>query len=53
MFEFGDSCVIVVFQRGMMQFDQDLLDSSKQQTQVSVDIGMSLGRAVSHNGVAT
>lgn len=53
MFQFGGSCIIVVFQRGMMQFDQDLLDSSKQQIQVSVDVGMSLGRAVSHNGAAT
>lgn len=53
MFQFGGSSIVVVFQRGMMQFDQDLLDSSKQQIQVSVDVGMSLGRVASHNGVAT
>ena len=53
MFQFGGSSIVVVFQRGMMQFDRDLLDSSKQQIQVSVDVGMSLGRTVAHNGAAT
>ena len=52
MFQFGGSSIVVVFQKGMMQFDQDLLDSSKKQVQVSVDVGMSLGRARSHNGTA-
>lgn len=49
MFQFGGSSIVVVFQRGMIQFDQDLLDSSKRQIQVSVDVGMSLGRVLSHN----
>ena len=52
MFESGDSCIVVVFQRGMMHFDQDLLNSSKDQVQVSVDVGMSLGRAPSFAGIA-
>ncbi|MBE3043003.1 hypothetical protein IMZ48_10615 [Candidatus Bathyarchaeota archaeon] len=52
MFESGGSSIIVVFQKGMMQFDQDLLDSSKDQVQVSVDVGMSLGRAPSFAGMA-
>lgn len=51
-FQFGGSSIVVVFQKGMMQFDQDLLDSSEQQIQVSVDVGMSLGRAVYRDGAA-
>lgn len=43
---------MVVFQKGMIQFDQDLLDSSEEQIQVSVDVGMSLGRAVNREGAA-
>lgn len=52
MFQFGGSSIVVVFQRGMMRFDQDLINSSRDQIQVSVDFGMSLGRATSYNGMA-
>ena len=48
-FQFGGSSIVVIFQKGMVQFDQDLLDSSEEQIQVSVDVGMSLGRAVYHD----
>ncbi|EGY20822.1 phosphatidylserine decarboxylase proenzyme [Verticillium dahliae VdLs.17] len=45
-FQFGGSSIIVAFQHGRIEFDQDLLDLSKQQIQVSVEVGMSLGRAL-------
>lgn len=51
-FQFGGSSIVVVFQRGMVQFDQDLLDSSEEQIQVSVDVGMSLGCAAYRDGAA-
>ena len=53
MFQFGGSSIVVVFQKGMIQFDQDLLDSSMKQVQVSVDVGMSLGRARPLDGPVT
>lgn len=52
MFQFGGSSIVVVFQKGRIQFDKDLLDSSKEQVQVSVEVGMSLGRATSADGEA-
>jgi phosphatidylserine decarboxylase len=45
MFQFGGSSIIVAFQRGRIQFDNDLLRFSKQRIQVAVNIGMSLGKA--------
>ncbi|KAI1371459.1 putative phosphatidylserine decarboxylase [Hypoxylon crocopeplum] len=44
-FQFGGSSIIVAFQKGAIKFDQDLLDLSKQKIQVSVEVGMSLGKA--------
>ncbi|KAI1463813.1 putative phosphatidylserine decarboxylase [Daldinia caldariorum] len=44
-FQFGGSSIIVAFQKGAIKFDQDLLDLSRQKIQVSVEVGMSLGRA--------
>lgn len=45
IFQFGGSSIIVAFQKGRIQFDQDLLDHSRQRIQVAVEVGMSLGRA--------
>ncbi|KAK8095237.1 phosphatidylserine decarboxylase [Apiospora kogelbergensis] len=44
-FQFGGSSIIVAFQKGRVRFDQDLLDLSRLRIQVSVEVGMSLGRA--------
>ncbi|KAI0134848.1 putative phosphatidylserine decarboxylase [Daldinia grandis] len=44
-FQFGGSSIIVAFQKGAIRFDRDLLDLSRQRIQVSVEVGMSLGRA--------
>ncbi|KAF5696811.1 phosphatidylserine decarboxylase [Fusarium mundagurra] len=44
-FQFGGSSIIVAFQVERIKFDNDLLQLSKQRIQVSVEIGMSLGRA--------
>lgn len=44
-FQFGGSSIIVAFQKGAIEFDQDLLDLSRQKIQVSVEVGMSLGKA--------
>ncbi|KXX81496.1 Phosphatidylserine decarboxylase proenzyme 2 [Madurella mycetomatis] len=45
IFQFGGSSIIVAFTKGRIEFDQDLLDHSKQRVQVAVEVGMSLGRA--------
>ncbi|KAF6515771.1 hypothetical protein HZS61_004512 [Fusarium oxysporum f. sp. conglutinans] len=44
-FQFGGSSIIVAFQEERIKFDNDLLQLSKQRIQVSVEVGMSLGRA--------
>jgi phosphatidylserine decarboxylase len=45
IFQFGGSSIIVAFEKGRVEFDQDLLEMSKQRIQVAVEVGMSLGRA--------
>lgn len=45
LFQFGGSSIIVAFQNGRIRFDQDLLDLSQRRIQISVEVGMSLGRA--------
>ncbi|KAK3935094.1 phosphatidylserine decarboxylase [Diplogelasinospora grovesii] len=42
-FQFGGSSIIVAFEPGRVKFDPDLLKWSKQEVQVSVEVGMSLG----------
>lgn len=44
-FQFGGSSIIVAFQEERINFDNDLLQLSKQRIQVLVEVGMSLGRA--------
>ncbi|KAK6504634.1 hypothetical protein TWF481_006573 [Arthrobotrys musiformis] len=43
-FEFGGSSILVLFQRGRIVFDEDLLDLSNERIMVDVQVGMSLGR---------
>lgn len=44
-FEFGGSSIIVAFEPGRIQFDQDLKDASAQLIEMDVEVGMRLGRA--------
>lgn len=46
-FQYGGSSIIVAFQKARVEFDQDLVDLSKQRIQVAVEVGMSLGHASS------
>ncbi|KAL2863271.1 putative phosphatidylserine decarboxylase [Aspergillus lucknowensis] len=46
IFQFGGSSIVVAFQRGKIEFDEDLIWPSKQAIAVDVEVGMSLGRAV-------
>ncbi|KAK4235925.1 hypothetical protein C8A03DRAFT_17386, partial [Achaetomium macrosporum] len=46
IFQFGGLSIIVAFEKGRVEFDQDLLEMSKQRIQVAVEVGMSLGRAL-------
>ena len=45
LFEFGGSSIIVAFEPGRIQFDQDLKDASSQLIEMDVEVGMRLGRA--------
>jgi hypothetical protein len=45
IFQFGGSSIIVAFQKGRIDFDQDIVDHSKRKIQVAVEVGMSLGNA--------
>ncbi|KAH7161161.1 phosphatidylserine decarboxylase-domain-containing protein [Dactylonectria macrodidyma] len=49
-FQFGGSSIVVAFQKNRIEFDNDLLELSKQRVQVSVEVGMSLGHAVGETG---
>jgi len=42
-FEFGGSSILVLFQKGRIHFDEDLLKYSKQKIMIDVEVGMSLG----------
>lgn len=46
LFQFGGSSIIVAFENGRIEFDQDLRDMSNKKVQTAVEVGMSLGRAV-------
>ncbi|KAK5441457.1 hypothetical protein LTS15_011223 [Exophiala xenobiotica] len=45
LFQFGGSSIIVAFENGRIQFDADLLEVSRQQIMMDVEVGMSLGKA--------
>lgn len=42
-FEFGGSCLILLFQPGKIQFEQDLIDASAEYTETYAKIGEPLG----------
>ncbi|KAK6528494.1 hypothetical protein TWF281_009735 [Arthrobotrys megalospora] len=43
-FEFGGSSILVVFQKGRIAFDEDLVNMSNERIMVDVEVGMGLGR---------
>lgn len=45
-FEFGGSCLILLFEPGKIVFDQDLIDISFRKMEVRGQLGQSLGRAL-------
>lgn len=45
-FAFGGSCLILLFEPGRIQFDQDLLNASQRHVEVLGKMGQSLGRAL-------
>jgi phosphatidylserine decarboxylase len=45
LFAFGGSCVITVFQRGRIQFEADLLESSRKSIELYARMGDRLGVA--------
>lgn len=47
IFQFGGSSIVVAFQKDRIRFDDDLRECSAACIQVSVQVGMSLGRATS------
>lgn len=49
LFQFGGSSIIVAFQQGRIEFDEDLRVNSKKCIQVAVEVGMGLGRAAQPN----
>lgn len=42
-FEFGGSCIVLLFERGCIQFDQDLIDNTQQGLETRANFGSSLG----------
>ena len=44
-FEFGGSSIVIAFEPGRIQFDQDLKEASSQLIEMDVELGMRLGRA--------
>ncbi|KAG8848534.1 hypothetical protein FRB91_010706 [Serendipita sp. 411] len=43
-FAFGGSTIVTIFQKGMVQWDQDLLDNSLAPLETLVRVGMRIGR---------
>ncbi|KAG8812553.1 hypothetical protein FRC17_001975 [Serendipita sp. 399] len=43
-FAFGGSTIVTIFQKGMVTWDQDLLDNSKAPLETLVRVGMRIGR---------
>jgi len=46
LFQFGGSSIIVAFEQGRIQFDDDLERFSNKEVMVDVEVGMSLGKAI-------
>ena len=51
LFQFGGSSIVVVFQKGSIIFDDDLLEVSKQAIAMNVEVGMRLGKAMKSHDV--
>ncbi|KAN0061720.1 phosphatidylserine decarboxylase [Thecaphora frezii] len=45
-FKFGGSTIVLVFERGRMEFDDDILENSRAAIETLVRVGMGIGRAV-------
>jgi phosphatidylserine decarboxylase len=45
-FSFGGSCIVLLFEPGRIQFDQDLLESSQKNIETRCLMGQTLGRAL-------
>lgn len=45
-FSFGGSCLVLLFEPGRIQFDQDLLEASHKNMEVRCLFGQSLGRSL-------
>lgn len=45
-FSFGGSCLILLFEPGRIQFDQDLIDATLRKIEIRGKLGQSLGRAL-------
>ena len=45
-FSFGGSSLVLLFEPGTIQFDQDLLDASSERIEVRCLMGQSLGRSL-------
>lgn len=50
LFQFGSSSILVLFQTGRIQFDNDLESLSCQEIMTDVEVGMSLGNAYKTSG---
>ncbi|KAK5042857.1 hypothetical protein LTR84_012441 [Exophiala bonariae] len=46
LFQFGGSSIIVAFEKGRIEFDDDLLAVSRKQVMMDVEVGMSLGKTL-------
>lgn len=49
LFKFGGSTIMVAFEQGRIQFDEDLERWSQNQIMVDVKVNSSMGTAVSEN----
>lgn len=45
IFQFGVPSIVGVFDRGRIEFDEDLTSTSRRAVAVKVEVGMSLGRS--------
>ena len=46
-FSFGGSCILMLFEKGTIRFDSDLIEASKRRIEVLGQMGQSLGRLFS------
>ena len=44
LFQFGGSSIVVAFEKGRIEFDEDLMAMSQRKIMVDVEVGMSMGR---------